>query len=111
MSGPRFPFQRIREGILLDRDRKIGGIHFFDTRPKQYVHAGRATKIIVGFFWPWIFFIVAPRRKLKRINEDTDRDFALGTRGVAANLNQLAMASMQCAHCRNKHASPRSVAR
>ena len=111
MSGPRLAAQRGRKRILLDRDRKIGGIHFVRRRAEKNIHAGASAKLVVIRFRPRIFLVITARGELERIHEDADRDLAFLAGSFARDSDQFEMTAMQRAHRRHEDSALTALAR
>src|SRR5438270_8307210 len=111
MSRARPPAERVRERSLLDRDGKIGSVHFLGARSKQDIDAGLPAKLIIIRFRPRIFFVIAARRELERVHENADGDLPVFSTRLARGPNQLPMAAMQRPHRRDEDAADGALTR
>src|SRR5205814_5018655 len=105
MPGPRLAFERVREGALLHRDRKIDSIHFLRRWPKQNIYSGVPAKLVVIGFRPRIFFVIASRRKLKLVHKNTDGDVALFAGSFPRDPDQFTVTAMERPHRRHKNSA------
>src|SRR4051794_31945173 len=106
MTGPRAATERVRKRILFHGNREICCIHVVDSRPKQNIDPSVPAKLIVRRFRARIFFVITSGSELERIDENTERYFAVIAGSVARDPDQFTMATMERAHCRDEDAAP-----